>query len=227
MKVLLVDDDKNILKFLKNAMEDECFEVDTKDNGEDGSFAARTNEYDFIILDYSLPGKNGKTICKEIRDDNIKTPILMLSVQNESHTKAELLDTGADDFLSKPFSLEELLARMRALLRRPSELKQEVLKIDNLVVDTKKHLVNRDGREIYLTLKEFMLLEYLLKNQGTVLSRGLILEHVWDMNADLFSNTIEAHISNIRKKIDFKGMERLIHTVPGRGYKIDVVKKTL
>lgn len=224
MKILLVDDDKNITKFLKTALENECFEVDTKDNGEEGSFAARTNEYDLIILDYSLPGKNGQTICKEIRADNITTPVLILSVQNEPHTKAELLDTGADDYLSKPFSLEELLARLRALMRRPVNVKQDTLSIENLTVDTKRHLVRRGSKEIYLTLKEFMLLEYLLKNKGVVMSRGLIMEHVWDMNADLFSNTIEAHISNLRKKIDLKGMKPLIHTIPGRGYKVDTVK---
>jgi len=224
MKILLVEDDENIAKFLKISLENECFEIDWENNGESGSFSARTNEYDLMILDYSLPGKNGQTICQEIRKDNINTPVMILSVQGEPQTKADLLNSGADDYLSKPFSLEELLARIRALLRRSNDLKQDVLIIDNLTVDTKKHLVKRGNKEIYLTLKEFMLLEYLLRNQGTVLSRGLILEHVWDMNADLFSNTIEAHVSNIRRKIDLPGMKHLIKTVPGRGYKIDVIK---
>ncbi|MCL5410935.1 MAG: response regulator transcription factor [Patescibacteria group bacterium] len=224
MKILVVDDDKNIAKFLKTSLENECFEVDIKNDGESGSFAARTNGYDLIILDYSLPGKNGQTICEEIRKDQINTPVIILSVQGEPHTKADLLNSGADDYLSKPFSLEELLARMRALLRRSNDLKQDILSIDNLSVDTKKNLVKRGNKEIYLTLKEFMLLEYLLRNQGAVLSRGLILEHVWDMNADLFSNTIEAHVSNVRRKIDLPGMKRLIQTVPGRGYKIDIAK---
>lgn len=222
MRILLIDDDESIRNFLKPALESECFEVDSAEDGEKGSFLGRTNDYDAIICDYSLPKKNGRQICEEIRKDGKDTPILMLSVESESHTKADLLNIGADDYLTKPFSLEELLARVRALLRRPNQIKNDVLKIDDLIVDTKKHLVKRGEKEIYLTMKEFMLLEYLIRSRGTVQSRAIILEHVWDMNADLFSNTIEAHISNLRRKIDSKGKTKLIHTIPGRGYKIDV-----
>lgn len=221
MRILLIDDDKAIRGFLKSALESECFEVDAAEDGEKGSFLGRTNDYDAIICDYSLPKKNGLQICEEIRKDGKDTPILMLSVEGESHTKAELLNIGADDYLTKPFSLEELLARVRALMRRPNQIKNDILKIDDLIVDTKRHLVHRGEKEIYLTMKEFMLLEYLMRSRGTVQSRAIILEHVWDMNADLFSNTIEAHISNLRRKIDTKGKAKLIHTIPGRGYKID------
>ncbi|MFA4995617.1 MAG: response regulator transcription factor [Patescibacteria group bacterium] len=222
MKILLIDDDESIRNFLKSALESECFEVDLAEDGEKGSFLSRTNDYDVIICDYSLPKKNGQQICEEIRKDEKDTPILMLSVEGESQMKADLLNIGADDYLTKPFSLEELLARVRALLRRPNQIKNDILKIDDLIIDTKKHLVKRGEKEIYLTMKEFMLLEYLMRSRGAVQSRAIILEHVWDMNADLFSNTIEAHISNLRRKIDTKGKNKLIHTIPGRGYKIDI-----
>lgn len=144
----------------------------------------------------------------------------MLSVKSEMITKVDLLNRGADDYLTKPFSLEELLARIRALLRRPSSLSSEVLNIDDLTIDIKGHKVTRGTKEIYLTRKEFMLLEYLIKNKGAVVSRGILIEHVWDMNVDPFSNTIESHILNIRKKISSKGRRDLIQTIPGVGYKI-------
>lgn len=224
MKILLIDDDKGIVQSLKHSLENECFEVDVAYDGQRGSFLARINEYDLIILDYGLPEKDGRRVCEEIRSDGCLTPVLMLSVQSEPHTKADLLDIGADDYLTKPFSLEELLARVRALLRRPREIKQDILQVDDLIMDTKKHSVKRNGKDIYLTLKEFMLLEYMLRNMGSVLTRSLIVEHVWDMNADPFSNTIEAHISNIRRKIDLPSKTKLIHTLPGRGYKLGVNK---
>lgn len=222
MRILVVDDDKTITNFLKKALEEECFEVDVANDGQRGGFLAKTNDYDLVILDYNLPAKNGREICEELRKENLPTKILMLSVETESHKKADLLNLGADDYVAKPFSFEELSARIRALLRRPEELKTDVFKIDDLVIDGKKHVVTRSDKKIYLTVKEFMLLEYLAKNSGNVVSRGMILEHVWDMNADPFSNTIEAHISNLRRKIDASHKKKLIHTVPGRGYKLDI-----
>lgn len=222
MKILIIDDDKGIVNSLKSALENECFEVDVAYDGNKGSFLARTNEYDLIVLDYALPEKDGRRVCLEIRKDQINTPILLLSVQFEPETKADLLNCGADDYLTKPFSLKELIARIRALLRRPSEVKQELLQADDLIMDIKKQLVKRGVEEIYLTLKEFMLLECLLKNKGSVVTRGTLFEHVWDMNSDPFSNTIEAHISNLRKKIDLPGKKKLIETIPGRGYKIAI-----
>jgi len=220
MRILVVEDEKKINDFLKKSLESECFAVDTAMDGEKGSYLARSNNYDLIILDNILPKKDGVQVCREIRESKSNVPIIILSVKSETITKVDLLNAGADDYLTKPFSLEELLARMRALLRRPKDFKSDIFSVDDLIVDIAKHSVKRGDEEIKLTRKEFMLLEYLLKNQGIVLSRGMIMEHVWDMNADLFSNTIESHILSLRKKIDFGGNKKLIQTVSGRGYTI-------
>jgi DNA-binding response OmpR family regulator len=146
---------------------------------------------------------------------------LVLSVKSETVKKVDLLNAGADDYLTKPFALEELLARVRALLRRPPEIEGDVLQVGDVSLDTKRFLVKRGKREVALTRKEFMLLHYLMRNQGVVLSRGMILEHVWDMSIDIFSNTIESHILSLRKKLHDTGGHRLIKTVPSRGYKIE------
>lgn len=220
MHILVVEDEREISDFLRVSMEAECFAVDTAFDGETGSYLARTNNYDLIILDNILPKKEGRLACREIREAGKMTPIIMLSVKSETVTKVDLLNAGADDYMTKPFSLDELLARMRALLRRPKEVENEVLSIEDLTVDAKKHTVRRANKEIYLTRKEFVLLTYLLKNAGSAMSRGMIMEHVWDMNIDPFSNTIESHILSLRKKIDAKSKKKLIKTVPGIGYKI-------
>ena len=162
----------------------------------------------------------GLQVCREIRAAGKTVPILMVSGILESATKVALLDAGADDYLSKPFSLDELLARIRALLRRPRQIAGEILTFDDLTLNTKAHTVHRAKKEIHLTPKEFMLLEYLLRNQGAVLSRSMMLEHVWNMDTDPFSNTIESHILSLRRKIDRDGKRGIIHTVPGVGYKI-------
>jgi two-component system copper resistance phosphate regulon response regulator CusR len=224
MRVLVVEDEEGIARFLKAGLESEYFAVDVAEDGERGSYLARTNDYDIIILDNMLPGKNGAEVCDDIRKSGRNTPIIMLSARAEMSIKVELLNKGADDYLTKPFSLEELLARIRALLRRPAHVAPDLLEIEDLVLDTKKHLVTRKGKEIYLTRKEFMLLEYLLRNKGTAVSRGMILEHVWDINVDPFSNTVESHILNIRKKVNDKGRKNLIHTLPGIGYKISATE---
>lgn len=224
MRILIVEDEKDINNFIKVSLEAECFAVDSAEDGEAGSYLARTNDYDIIILDNMLPKKNGVEIIKEIRKEGKTVPVIMLSVRSETTTKVDLLNSGADDYLTKPFSFQELLARIRALLRRPKNIEKDIINIEDLTVDYVKHKVKRAKEEIYLTKKEFMLLEYLLRNKGTVLSRGMILEHVWDMNADPFSNTVESHILNLRKKIDLPDKNKLIHTIPGRGYKIEVQK---
>ena len=223
MRILIVEDEKEIRNFLKKSLESECFVVDTAEDGERGSYLARTNDYDLITLDNIMPKKSGVEVCREIRKDGKNAPILILSVKSETTTKVDLLNAGADDYLTKPFSLDELIARIKALLRRPQEVENELLKIDDLTIDTAKQIVKRGNKEIYLTRKEFTLLKYLLKNKSFVLSRNMIMEHVWDMSADPFSNTIESHILSLRKKIDHGHKTKLIQTIPGRGYKIDLV----
>jgi two-component system, OmpR family, response regulator len=220
MRILIVEDDKGILDFLKCSLEGESFAVDSSEDGEKGLFLALTNDYDLIILDNVLPGKEGLEICTEIRKEGKNTPIIILSVKSEPITKAQLLNAGADDYVAKPFSFEELLARIKAILRRPAVLEKKILRIGDLTLDPAGQEVKFKGKKIYLTRKEFCLLEYLMKNRGRVLSRGVIMEHVWDINADPFSNTIESHILNLRKKLAKNGAGDLIATIPARGYKI-------
>ena len=221
MRLLVVEDENEIRGYLKKSLEAELFAVDAASDGEEGLNFARSNDYDLILLDNIMPKKNGQVVCETLRKSGNETPILMLSVKSEATTKADLLNAGADDYLTKPFSIDELLARIRALLRRPRRIEEEIYTIDNLVLDSNRHSVKRGDREIYLARKEFALLQYLLKNQGTVLSRSMIMEHVWDMSVDPFSNTIEAHVNSLRKKVDLPGEKKLIHNISGRGYSID------
>lgn len=220
MKLLVIDDQPEITDFLQKSFKDACFAVDAAHDGERGAFLAKTNSYDLIILDNNMPKKTGKEVVKELRAEGLAIPIIMLSVRSETSTKVDLLNIGVDDYVARPFSFEELHARVKALLRRPKNMEKEIIEIGQLRLDAKKQQLLSSGREIYLTKKEFMLLEYLMRNQGSVLSRAMILEHVWDINADPFSNTIESHILSLRKKLELGGTSQLIITVPGRGYKI-------
>lgn len=222
MRILIIEDDKKVLDYLKINLKSEHFTVDTTMDGEEGSYLARTNDYDLIILDNILPEKEGVEVCREIRSSGRTVPIIMLSIKTDITTKVNLLNEGVDDYLTKPFSFEELIARIRALLRRPKQIEDEILQIDDLTLDIKKYIVIRGKKEIRLTRKEFVLLEYLMKNQGIALSRGMIMEHVWDMSIDPFSNTIEVHILSLRKKIELRGKKKVIHTISGVGYKICV-----
>lgn len=220
MNILIVEDDSAIASFLEQAFCDEGFIVDSARDGKDGFYKAQLNQYDVIVLDYNLPYKNGKDICQELRASGSMARIIMLSVETEILTKVELLTIGADDYLTKPFVFGELLARVRALLRRPSELKPSVLQVRDVVLDPDQHLVTHRGAEIVLTPKEFLLLQYLMHNHGRILSRMTILEHVWGVNADPFTNTIETHVLNLRKKLGDKDDKTLIHTISGVGYKM-------
>ncbi len=224
MRILIIEDDAETRDFLKMSLETESFAVDTAYDGDKGSYMARTNDYDLIILDHTLPLKSGAVVCKDIRKTGKLTPIIMLSVVDNVETKIDLLTLGADDYVSKPFSFEELLARIRALLRRPQLIQNSILQVSDLVLDINKQSVKRGTKGVYLTKKQFSLLEYLMKNKGKVLSRGMIMEHVWNIESDPFSNTIEAHILNLRKRIRGGNKRELIHNVPGRGYKIDEEK---
>lgn len=221
MNLLVVEDDKETRNFLKSSLKVEGFVVDTAEDGKAGSYKASVNDYDLIVLDIELPYKNGRQICSELRSSGKNMPIIMLSVKGEIDTKVDLLQTGADDYLVKPFSFTELSARIKALLRRPQKIENEVLCIDDLVLDAGSRTVARAEKEICLTPKEFFLLEYLMRNRGRVMSRQALLEHVWDVNADPFTNTVETHIVNLRKKLKQKNKREIICTVSGTGYKIN------
>lgn len=220
MRILIIEDNAEIRNLLKVGLEAESFAVDTAEDGEKGSFIARTNDYDLVLLDYMLPKKNGDQVCKEIRKAGKKTPILLLSVQNEVSDKVTLLQNGADDYMTKPFSFEELVARIRTLMRRPQTLQEETFEIGNVKLNSRTQEVKMGKENVYLTKKEYTLLEFLLRHKGETVSRGMIMEHVWDLDGDPFSNTIETHIFNLRKKIEQRKNGRLIYNVPGRGYKI-------
>lgn len=223
MRILIIEDDSNLREILKTSLESEGFIVDTTDNGESGSYIARTNSYNLIILDNILPKKSGLLVCREIKTVAKNVPILVISIITEEAEKVTLLDSGADDYISKPFSYIELVARIKALLRRPYNIQEPVLTLDDLTLDTVSQNVSRGKKRIYLTRKEFILLECLMRQTGRVVSRGQIIDQVWESDSDPFSNTLETHIRNLRKKVDLKH-RKLIHTISGRGYKIDRVK---
>lgn len=221
MNLLLIDDDKEIISFLTSQLKRRGFVVDVAFDGEEGLEKARKNNYDIIILDKGLPKKDGLDVCLNIRVAEKHMPIIMLSAQSEIDTKTNLLNIGADDYMIKPFSFKELMARVNALLRRPKKIEHTIWQIGNLLVDIERRAIARGNKKLHLTTKEFSLLEYLLRNRGKALSRQEILEHVWDINADPFTNTIETHILTLRKKIELKKGERIIQTVPGVGYRVD------
>ena len=224
MRLLIIEDNIDFQKFLKTRLEEKCFAVDATSDGEHGLYLATIHPYDIILLDYSLPNKNGYEICSELRARGKQTPIIMISGTGDILHKVDGLNIGIDDYIVKPFFFEELLARINAILRRSPVSHNTILTFDNLSLDTNTQKVTRGNTSIYLTRKEFALLEYLLKNAATVVTRGAIMEHVWDTKLDLFSNTIETHILNLRKKIDLTRHKKLIHNIPGRGYKLDSKK---
>lgn len=220
MRILVVEDDPHLGSLLKASLEAECFSVDWAVTGTQGSFMARTNEYDIVLLDYMLPERDGREVCQDIRKSGRTCAILLLTVRSEIDQKVDLLNCGADDYLTKPYAFAELLARIRALLRRSQVNRSDILTHRDLCLDRQGQTVLLGKKEVYLTRKEFMLLEYFLLNQGKVVSRAILSEHVWDKTLDTFSNTIESHILNLRRKIDRQGMPSFISTIPGRGYKI-------
>lgn len=219
MRILIVEDNREIRENLRFGLEAESFAVDVAEDGEKGSYFARTNEYDLIILDNKLPKKNGPEVCEDIRKIGKSTPIILLSVESEVAEKVKLLRAGADDYVTKPFSFKELLARIQAILRRPQANVPEQLTLGDISIDSLTQEVKKGKKSLYLTRKEYSLLELLVRHQNRVVSRGTIMEHVWDMDGNPFSNTIETHVFNLRKKIE-AGKDRLIWNVPGRGYKI-------
>lgn len=222
MRILLVEDEVSIANFIMAGLRAENFAIDWTEKAEKAILWAKVNPYDLVILDINLGhGGNGLEICKTVREKGRSFPIIMLSVTNDTTTKIEALNIGADDYLTKPFSIAELIARIRALLRREKKITGPKLTLADLEMDTLAHRVTRGGKTLDLNKKEFALLEYLMRNQGTTLTRNMILEHVWDINADPFTNTVDVHIRFLRSKIDEGRKKKLLKTVHGYGYKIE------
>lgn len=221
MRILIIEDEHKIARALKKALEQESYAVDVAYDGDEGYAMATTEPYDAAIIDRMLPGKyDGLEIVKAMREQKIHTPVLLLTALGSITHRTEGLDSGADDYLVKPFALEELLARVRALLRRPVEQQSTVLKAGDLSLNTVTFEVSRGETPIQLTGKEFALLEYLLRNQNRPLSKELIIAHVWDYDADILPNTVEVYIKYLRSKIDDPFRTPLIRTMRGFGYKL-------
>lgn len=217
MKLLVVEDNRKMSGYLKKALESESYSVDAVFDGEAGESRASFGEYDLIILDLMLPKKDGLDVCRSLREKNINIPIIMLTAKGELDDRVVGLDSGADDYLLKPFEMEELLARIRALLRRPKEKIAEVLAARDIRINNATHCVTKKNREIFLTLKEYSVLEYLVRNKGQVVTREQILDHCWDFSFDSFSNIVDAYIKQLRKKLDDKD-GKYIQTVRNVGY---------
>lgn len=220
MRILIVEDERNVTSYLQTSLEAEGFAVDIAEDGEAGLGLALTNAYDAITLDIMLPGMNGYRVCEEIRKAGVETPILMLTAKDGEYDEADALDIGADDFLRKPFSLVVLIARLRALLRRGAGRAKASLRVGDLELDLSTKCAVRSGRCIELTLREFALLEYLMYNAGTVLTKAQILDHVWSPGFLGDENVVEVYIGYVRKKIDAPFDRKLISTVRGVGYRI-------
>ena len=218
MRILFVEDEPSAASMLAKGLREQTYAVDVAPDGETALEQAYINEYDLIILDVMLPRKNGFEVCRQLRSYGSAIPILMLTARDEVEKRIEGLDAGADDYLVKPFHFHELLARVRALLRRSPSLRPDLINVADLIVDTRAQQVRRAGVSIELTAKEYALLEYLARHAGEVVTRSDIAEHVWDENFDPFSNLIEVYIQRLRRKIDEGHNIKLIRTRRGAGY---------
>ncbi len=222
MRILVVEDEHKIANSIKKGLEQESFAVDIAYDGVEGYDLASTEPYDVILLDLMLPGMNGMEICKKLRENKVHTPILMLTARGEIEDRVKGLNTGADDYLIKPFAFEELVARIKAIARRPKEAIETLIKMDTLSLDTTSYAVKRGETAIDLTRKEFSLLAFLMRHNGQTLSKEQIMESVWSYEADILPNTVEVYIGYLRNKIDraFPHEKQLVHTVRGFGYKL-------
>lgn len=223
MRILLVEDDARIAGFVAKGLRENSYAVDSVKDGEEAVYRASINDYDVIVLDIMLPLKDGLSVCSDLRSSGLQTPILMLTARDAVEDRIVGLDCGADDYLIKPFDFRELLARLRALLRRNTEIRPSRITIMDLEIDTASQCVKRAGRNITLTTKEYALLEYLAVERGKVVGRAEIAEHVWNENFDAFSNLIEVYIRRLRVKVDNGSAPRLIHTRRGVGYILEAV----
>ncbi len=223
MRVLVIEDEHKINRTVCQALREEAYAVDAAFDGEQGEEMALINTYDLIVLDLMLPKKNGLTLCKGLREQGVTTPILMLTARDSLEDRVQGLDSGADDYLVKPFFMDELLARARALLRRDTAVKTSKLQLADLLVDTSSHRVWRAGSPIELTSKEYAMLEYFIRNPDQVLTRTMISEHVWDDEFDSLSNIIDVYIRRLRRKVDEGYQPRLLHTIRGSGYLLGIL----
>lgn len=221
MRILVVEDEHRIAQAIKQGLEQEAYAVDLCFDGDEGLRAAAAEDYDVILLDVMMPGMDGITVCRNLRQQGVHTPVLLLTAKDQNRDIVSGLDAGADDYLPKPFSFEVLLARVRALLRRPAETQTESLSAGGLTLTPSSRSVIREGQVISLSAKEYGILEYLMRNKGRVVSKNNIISHVWDFDADVLPNNVEVFITYLRNKIDkpFKA-EPLIKTVRGFGYTI-------
>ncbi len=221
MRILLVEDEERLAKVLVKGLTKKGYAADYLTDGEKAMKRLSLNhmDYDLLILDLMLPGMDGPTICKELRAANITLPVLILTARNEVEVKIELLLSGADDYMVKPFSFEELCARISALLRRPTESLPQVISSQDITLNSTEHVVMKKGKSIPLTLKEFMLLEYFMRRPNIVIYRDELITHLWDFNYSSFSNVVDVHVKNLRKKLDLDSEPKILETVRGLGYR--------
>lgn len=218
MRLLLVEDDAGIARFVARGLQEQSYAVDVVGNGDDALYRVEVNDYDVVILDVMLPGRDGLATCRAIRELGKRMPMLMLTARDAVEDRIAGLDCGADDYLTKPFEFGELLARLRALLRRPKELRSPQIVVGELILDTASQSAKRGTRTISLTAKEYALLEFLARNAGRVVGRSEIAEHVWDETFDPFSNLIEVYVNRLRRKLGDEGGKPLLQTRRGSGY---------
>ena len=221
MRILVVEDVKKLASYIKKGLEAHSFSIDCVYDGEIAEHKALAGDYDLILLDLLLPKKDGISVCQTLRQKGLSTPILMLTAKREIEDRVNGLNCGADDYLVKPFDFEELLARIRALLRRPKEKLPEILKVKDITMDNSTRTVKRGNDIIPLSLKEYAVLEYMIRSKNMVLNRDQILDHCWDWNLDTFSNVVDVYIKKLRRKLNPKNNEQYIKTVRGVGYKIE------
>ncbi len=221
MRILIVEDEKKLADALVTGLTKKGYAVDAIHDGMTAHKRISLNhvDYDLVILDLMLPGMDGLALTKSMRESSITTPILILTARDETNTKVDLLTAGADDYLVKPFSFDELNARIQALLRRPNESIPTVLTFHDVVLNPANHIVTKDGKQINLTLKEFMLLEYFMRHPNVVINREELLTHLWDFNYSSFSNVVDVHVKNLRKKLSITGDKNLLETIRGVGYR--------
>ncbi|MFA6004987.1 MAG: response regulator transcription factor [Patescibacteria group bacterium] len=220
MRILIVEDEQRLSNIVRKGFIEDGFAVDQAFDGEEGQYLAESEEYDLIVLDIALPKVDGLTLCKELRNKQIRTPVLILTAKSKTEDKIAGLDSGADDYMTKPFSFAEFRSRVHALIRRSHQNSSPVLEIEGLEVDPLKHIVKRDSRTISLTPKEFAILELLMRHKGEVVSRTMITEHVWDYNFEGMSNVVDVFVTTLRKKINRGSKHKLIQTIHGVGYKV-------